>query len=75
MCDTSVIKRNGEQSHADTAKARGRRAPRRQHHDYLALGKKGDFPQHIQLGSTSVGYLEDEVDNWLQARAENRYAA
>lgn len=37
--------------------------------------KGGDFPHRIQLGSGSVGYLEDEVEGWIQARAENRRAA
>lgn len=37
--------------------------------------KKGTFPRHISLGSGSVGYLETEVDEWLQEKAESRDAA
>ena len=37
--------------------------------------KNGNFPHRIQLGSGSVGYLEDEVEQWIQARAEQRCAA
>ncbi len=37
--------------------------------------KSGDFPRRVQLGQSSVGYLEDEIDQWLQARAERRHAA
>lgn len=37
--------------------------------------KSGDFPRKVQLGSASVGYLEDEIDNWIQARADRRHVA
>jgi len=28
------------------------------------------FPKQIRLGASSVGWLEDEIDAWLQARVE-----
>jgi prophage regulatory protein len=28
----------------------------------------GDFPQPIQLGPNSVGWVEDEVDAWSKSR-------
>lgn len=34
--------------------------------------KSNDFPKRVQLGSGSVGYLEDEVDAWLNAKAAER---
>jgi prophage regulatory protein len=37
--------------------------------------KGNNFPRRVQLGSGSVGYLEDEIDAWLLARAERRDAA
>ncbi|CAN5117329.1 hypothetical protein BH11PSE5_BH11PSE5_03400 [soil metagenome] len=37
--------------------------------------KRGDFPRRLQLGSSSVGYLEDEIDRWVKTRAECRDAA
>lgn len=30
------------------------------------------FPKQIQLGSRSVGFLESEVQAWLQARVDAR---
>lgn len=37
--------------------------------------KANNFPRKVQLGSGSVGYIEEEVDGWLIARAERRDAA
>lgn len=37
--------------------------------------KSGSFPPRVQLGSGSVGYLEEEVNEWLQLKAEGRHAA
>ena len=33
------------------------------------------FPQKISLGENSVGYVEAEVDAWLEARAAQRDSA
>ena len=37
--------------------------------------KSNDFPRRVQLGSGSVGYLEDEIDALLLPRASRRDAA
>ena len=35
--------------------------------------KKGTFPQAIRIGERSVGWLEEEIDQWIDARvAETR---
>lgn len=34
--------------------------------------KSNDFPKRVQLGLSSVGYLEDEVEAWLHAKAAER---
>jgi prophage regulatory protein len=31
---------------------------------------KKDFPKPIRLGSNSVGWLESEIDAWLQSRID-----
>ena len=36
------------------------------------LERKGKFPKRIQLGGNSVGWLESEIDAWIQERAEAR---
>ncbi|MGJ8586087.1 MAG: helix-turn-helix transcriptional regulator [Marinosulfonomonas sp.] len=36
------------------------------------LEKAGAFPQRIQLGPNRVGWVEDEVLNWLQERLDRR---
>jgi len=34
----------------------------------------GTFPKSISLGSRSVGWVEDEVDNWIEKRiSESRH--
>ncbi len=33
---------------------------------------QGDFPKRISLGGHSVGWLESEVDEWLQKKADER---
>ena len=30
--------------------------------------KKGDFPEPIRLGANSVGWLEEDIENWLASR-------
>ena len=34
--------------------------------------QKGTFPKPINLGERAVGWLEDEIENWLMQRIENR---
>jgi len=34
--------------------------------------KKGLFPKRISLGGRSVGWLESEIDAWLEKRAAER---
>jgi prophage regulatory protein len=34
--------------------------------------KKGDFPKRLSLGGSSVGWLESEVNAWLQQKARER---
>lgn len=38
---------------------------------YLHVSK-GTFPRHISLGARCVGWLESEIDAWMQARIEQR---
>ncbi len=35
----------------------------------------GRFPKRIVLGANSVGWLESEVDEWIEARAAAREVA
>ena len=34
---------------------------------YLNVGQ-GTFPRHISLGARCVGWVESEIDAWIQAR-------
>jgi prophage regulatory protein len=34
--------------------------------------RAGKFPKRIQLGGNSVGWLESEIQAWIQNRANNR---
>jgi len=36
------------------------------------LEKAGTFPKRIQLGPNRVGWVEDEVLDWLQTRLDRR---
>ena len=36
---------------------------------YLRISK-GDFPHSISLGGRAVGWLEDEVEDWLKEKIE-----
>lgn len=36
------------------------------------LEKAGRFPKRVQLGPNSVGWLEDEIQAWIEARAAAR---
>ena len=38
---------------------------------YLRI-QEGDFPRPINLGPRAVGWLENEVEDWLSARIEIR---
>lgn len=37
-----------------------------------AMVKEGQFPQPVRLGNKSVGWLADEVQGWISARAAQR---
>lgn len=39
---------------------------------YSAI-KRNEFPRQVSLGRRSVGWLESEIDAWIEARAINRY--
>lgn len=41
---------------------------------FARLEKKGIFPQAINLGPGRVGYIDTEIEEWLQARANARKA-
>jgi prophage regulatory protein len=36
------------------------------------LEKEGKFPQHLNLAPQSIGWLEEEIDAWIAARAAER---
>ena len=38
---------------------------------YLSISQ-GNFPQNINLGPRSVGWLESEIDGWIQERVNQR---
>jgi prophage regulatory protein len=35
-----------------------------------AFVSKGSFPPPIKIGSRAVGWLDAEIDSWIQARVE-----
>ncbi|EKO3474538.1 AlpA family transcriptional regulator [Vibrio fluvialis] len=41
---------------------------------YVYMAKQ-NFPQKIHLGSSSIGWLESEVQEWIAVRVEARDAA
>ncbi|PWE34142.1 transcriptional regulator [Maritimibacter sp. 55A14] len=42
-------------------------------HQHVArLEKAGKFPKRVQLGPNRVGWVEDEVLDWLQLRLDDR---
>lgn len=41
---------------------------------YLNISK-GTFPRHISLGARCVGWLESEIDEWMQSRITHRSIA
>ena len=38
---------------------------------YSDMGK-GTFPQQIRLGGRSVGWLESDIDTWIEEKAQQR---
>jgi prophage regulatory protein len=43
------------------------------HRDYIRrLVKKGAFPQPVQVGDARIGWIEEEVDGWLEAKVRGR---
>ena len=36
------------------------------------MEKEGKFPKRLRLGGNSCGWLESEVDAWMQSRADER---
>lgn len=32
----------------------------------------GDFPRRVRLGANAVAWIEDEVEDWIDARAKER---
>jgi len=34
-----------------------------------------NFPAPVELGPNSIGWFEDEIDDWLAARRRRTYAA
>lgn len=36
------------------------------------LEKAGQFPKRVQLGACRVGWVEDEVLDWLQSKIDRR---
>lgn len=41
---------------------------------YLAI-QQGEFPKQIKIGQRAVGWLETDVDEWLQVRVLRRAQA
>ena len=39
------------------------------------LEKAGQFPQRITLGGNRVAWLENEIDAWIEAKAELRQSS
>ncbi|MDF2690995.1 MAG: AlpA family transcriptional regulator [Gammaproteobacteria bacterium] len=36
------------------------------------LVKRGEFPQPISLGLRAVGWLDSEIESWIQGRIDSR---
>ncbi|ECG4949224.1 TPA: AlpA family transcriptional regulator [Salmonella enterica] len=34
--------------------------------------KTGDFPKSVKIGPASVAWLESEIDEWINAKINNR---
>jgi prophage regulatory protein len=37
--------------------------------------RAGKFPAPIQIGPNSIGWFEDEIDNWVASRPRRTYCA
>jgi prophage regulatory protein len=37
--------------------------------------KAGRFPQRVKIGPNSIGWVEEEIDQWLAERARSRETA
>jgi prophage regulatory protein len=35
---------------------------------------RGDFPAPIHIGPRAIGWVEDEIDDWIEARVAERDA-
>ena len=42
---------------------------------FCRLERQGSFPSRISLGPNSVGWLEDEIEAWIDERAKEREVA
>lgn len=36
------------------------------------LEREGEFPRRIRLGTNAVGWLEHEIEEWIELRAQER---
>lgn len=54
-----------------SAEARREKVPYSDMHIYR-LERAGKFPKRIRLGANRVGWLEHEIDAWIEARAAER---
>lgn len=36
------------------------------------MEKSGKFPRRVQLGGNSVGWIESEIDDWIEKKATER---
>lgn len=34
--------------------------------------KRGQFPRQIKLGARAAGWIEEEVDQWIESRIQDR---
>ena len=41
---------------------------------YIGM-ETGDFPKCFSIGGRAVGWLEEEIEQWIKERAESRNAA
>jgi prophage regulatory protein len=39
------------------------------------LCQQTDFPKPIRLGGRAIGFLEHEVDHWLESQADARFTS
>jgi prophage regulatory protein len=37
-----------------------------------SMMEKGTFPQSVKLGPRAVGWMEDEIEGWIEARVAER---